>query len=265
MDIKDIKQQLSILTVLEHYGIKADKNGMANCPFHPDKTPSLQVYPKSNTYCCFSSNCSAGTGDQIQFIELQEKQGKHQAIVKAKEMLGIKTESLNEIFLKLKQNVNKSPKAQQYIKERNLHSEKLEIGYNAETYAQGSAFGQRIDLNSASERKGKVNISTSGVDFDGNDVTETFSLSVLDKEGNIVSTQSQTVTGQSDLSFDIDLQEGQGIYLDRTGGGTSTSVNASTPAKKGTESLSNISGYGTDAPTDQDKQEIGKVLESQEQ
>lgn len=131
--------------------------------------------------------------------------------------------------------------------------------------AQGSAFGQRIDLNSASERKGKVNISTSGVDFDGNDVTETFSLSVLDKEGNIVSTQSQTVTGQSDLSFDIDLQEGQGIYLDRTGGGTSTSVNASTPAKKGTESLSNISGYGTDAPTDQDKQEIGKVLESQEQ
>ncbi len=136
MDIKDIKQQLSILTVLEHYGIKADKNGMANCPFHPDKTPSLQVYPKSNTYCCFSSNCSAGTGDQIQFIELQEKQGKHQAIVKAKEMLGIKTESLNEIFLKLKQNVNKSPKAQQYIKERNLHSEKLEIGYNAETYHQ---------------------------------------------------------------------------------------------------------------------------------
>jgi len=38
MEIKEIKQQLSINAVLEHYGIKADKNGMANCPFHPDKT-----------------------------------------------------------------------------------------------------------------------------------------------------------------------------------------------------------------------------------
>ena len=48
MEIKDIKQQLSIKVVLEHYGVKADKNGMAKCPFHPDKTPSLQIYPKSN-------------------------------------------------------------------------------------------------------------------------------------------------------------------------------------------------------------------------
>jgi DNA primase len=70
MEIKEIKQQLTIQTVLNHYGVKADKNGIANCPFHSDKTPSFQVYPKSNTYCCFSSNCSAGTGDQIQFIEL---------------------------------------------------------------------------------------------------------------------------------------------------------------------------------------------------
>lgn len=95
MEIKEIKQQLTINTVLNHYGIKADKNGMAKCPFHNDKTPSLQIYLKSNTYCCFSSNCNAGTGDQIQFIELQEKQGKHQAILKAKELLGVKDESLD--------------------------------------------------------------------------------------------------------------------------------------------------------------------------
>ncbi len=136
MEIKEIKQQLSIQTVLDYYGIKPDKNNMAKCPFHNDKTPSLQIYPKSNTYCCFSSNCIAGTGDQIQFIELQEKQGKHQAIIKAKELLGIKMESLNDIFLKLKQNINKSPRAKQYIEERNLHIGKLEIGYNAETYHQ---------------------------------------------------------------------------------------------------------------------------------
>jgi DNA primase len=149
MEITQIKQQLNIQAVLNHYGVKADKNGMANCPFHPDKTPSFQVYPKSNTYCCFSSNCSAGTGDQIQFIELKEKQGKHQAIQKAKSLLtnnnvqisnnkAPNTETNNmdyqTLFSKLKQNVNKSPRAKQYIESRNLTLQNLEVGFNAETY-----------------------------------------------------------------------------------------------------------------------------------
>lgn len=46
----------------------------------------MQIYPTTNTYCCFSSNCNAGTGDQIQFIELMQKCTKHEAIVKAIEM-----------------------------------------------------------------------------------------------------------------------------------------------------------------------------------
>ncbi len=134
MEIGDIKRQLSIQVVLSHYNIKVDKNQMTNCPFHDDKTPSLQIYPKSNTYYCFSSNCSAGTGDQIQFIELMEKQGKHQAILKAKELLGVPTTTLNDLFEKLKQNINKSPKAKQHLQTRNLNPVKLEIGYNANTY-----------------------------------------------------------------------------------------------------------------------------------
>ena len=88
MDIATLKAQLSILTVLEHYGLQPNKNGMLCCPFHADKTPSLQIYPKTNTYCCFSSNCKAGSGDQIQFIELMDKAGKHAAILKAQALLG---------------------------------------------------------------------------------------------------------------------------------------------------------------------------------
>lgn len=87
MELKDIKQQLSINQVLQHYGLKPDKNDRLNCPFHPDKNPSLQIYPKTNTYCCFSSNCKAGTGDQIQFIELKENCTKHEALVKATALL----------------------------------------------------------------------------------------------------------------------------------------------------------------------------------
>lgn len=87
MEIQDIKSQLSINQVLQHYNLKPDKNNRLLCPFHPDKTPSLQIYPTTNTYCCFSSNCHAGTGDTIQFIQLKENCTKHEALVKAAALL----------------------------------------------------------------------------------------------------------------------------------------------------------------------------------
>src|SRR5690606_18369327 len=88
MEIAEIKQQLTVAQVLDHYNLSADKNNMLCCPFHNDKTPSLQIYPQTNTFCCFSSNCNAGTGDVIEFIRLMEKSTKREAILKAKSLLG---------------------------------------------------------------------------------------------------------------------------------------------------------------------------------
>jgi DNA primase/DNA-binding MarR family transcriptional regulator len=88
MEIPEIKRQLPIGRVLEHYGLKPDRHDRLLCPFHPDKTPSLQIYPRTNTFCCFSSNCTAGTGDVIQFIERMEKCSKHEALVKATALCG---------------------------------------------------------------------------------------------------------------------------------------------------------------------------------
>ncbi|GAC1586178.1 MAG: hypothetical protein NVS3B8_00220 [Chitinophagaceae bacterium] len=87
MELKDIKAQLYINQVLDHYNLQPDKNNRLHCPFHNDKTPSLQIYPASNTYCCFSSNCNAGNGDAIQFIQLKENCTKHEALVKATALL----------------------------------------------------------------------------------------------------------------------------------------------------------------------------------
>ncbi len=88
MEIRDIKNQLSILTVLTHYQINVDRNGRAICPWHNDKTPSLQVYLNTNSWTCFSSNCKAGSGDQIDMIRLMEKCTEHEAFLKAKVMSG---------------------------------------------------------------------------------------------------------------------------------------------------------------------------------
>lgn len=39
------------------YGLKTDKHSRLQCPFHEDKTPSLQVYYKTQTAYCSSANC----------------------------------------------------------------------------------------------------------------------------------------------------------------------------------------------------------------
>ena len=88
MEIPEIKRQLRITQVLDYYGLKPDRNQRLVCPFHPDKAPSLQVYPQTDTFCCFSTNCQAGTGDVIRFIELKESCTKHEAILKAHALIG---------------------------------------------------------------------------------------------------------------------------------------------------------------------------------
>ena len=80
MEIHEIKQRLSIATVLQHYSLTVDRNRQIHCPFHQDDTPSCRIYPETNSFHCFG--CGA-TGDQIEFIERYERISKHEAIVRA--------------------------------------------------------------------------------------------------------------------------------------------------------------------------------------
>ncbi len=77
--------------VLAKYGLKPDKHMRMNCPFHEDKTPGFQVYYKTHTAYCFSSNCPTHgkSLDVIDFIMYQEKCTKHEAILKAQDFTGI--------------------------------------------------------------------------------------------------------------------------------------------------------------------------------
>lgn len=65
MNIAALKSKLDILAVATHLGIAVDKHGKAHCPFHDDKTPSLQFSREKQIATCFSSNCTAGTMDVI--------------------------------------------------------------------------------------------------------------------------------------------------------------------------------------------------------
>ena len=143
MEIQEIKSKLSILTILSHYGIKLDKNMRVHCPFHEDTTPSMQVYSETNTVYCFSSNCKlhGKAIDQIDFIMHKENCTKHEAILKAKELLNYipnskrmnepQEQSITEIFKQQRKSLHRTKKTLQYLKDRNLDPMKSEIGFNS--------------------------------------------------------------------------------------------------------------------------------------
>jgi DNA primase len=159
MEISEIKSHLSLLKVLSHYHLKPDRNNRLCCPFHDDTTPSMQVYSETGTWTCFSSNCSAGSGDQVDFIMRKEGITKHQAILKAQELMGEtgdrgqvrskpaqeiklvqeitsvqRSEILTEAFTHFVRSLNVRPeKAIKYLESRRLDYKKLSIGFDAGT------------------------------------------------------------------------------------------------------------------------------------
>lgn len=59
----EIKYRLSMPEVARFYGLEMNRAGMACCPFHDDKSPSLKVYDDHFYYF----GCGA-TGDQTGFV-----------------------------------------------------------------------------------------------------------------------------------------------------------------------------------------------------
>ncbi len=156
MEISQIKAKLTLKEVLSHYGLKPDKHLRLNCPFHDDKTPSLQVYYKTHTCYCFSSNCPTHgkSMDVIDFILHKEARGgqpitKHQAIEKAKSMIGgingataardlTRSAVLTKMFTYFKNGVHNSGPAKEYLERRHLDYTKIEVGYNSGQFHHGS-------------------------------------------------------------------------------------------------------------------------------
>ena len=154
MEIQEIKNRLSIQTVLHHYGLQADKSHKMHCPFHADKTPSMQVYPTTNTVYCFSSNCTlhGRSLDVIEFIKEKEQTTKHEAIKKAQSLTGeiipttIKTSTmdtltrtavLTKMYSYFKNGLKSSKPAREYIEQRTLRYESLDMGFNSGQYHHG--------------------------------------------------------------------------------------------------------------------------------
>jgi DNA primase len=143
MNIPSLKSKLDILQIGEELGIKIDKHGKANCPFHNDKTPSFQFSKEKQIVTCFSANCTAGTMDVVELV----KKYKSLELPKALDWLqertnGVMSENLTQPQTTTKPNYQSdfeqmqssfvaSSTARKYAESRNLDWKSLEIGYNA--------------------------------------------------------------------------------------------------------------------------------------
>ena len=81
-----VKQSVTTRQAAEHYGIHVGRNGMACCPFHNDKTPSMKL---DRRYHCFG--CGAD-GDVIDFTAALYGLGKKEAAVQLAQDFGLSYE-----------------------------------------------------------------------------------------------------------------------------------------------------------------------------
>lgn len=56
-----IKDNVTITDILNRYGFTPNRAGFIVCPFHTEKTASMKIYTKTNTYKCFGG-CGAYGG-----------------------------------------------------------------------------------------------------------------------------------------------------------------------------------------------------------
>lgn len=159
MEIHDIKSILPLAQILSHYGLQP-KNNMLNCPFHEDKTASLQVNLEKHFYKCHA--CGA-KGDQIQWVQDYEKITKHEAIVKCEQLTNNqepvifndkpkvieisqlqKINFLEKMFTSFKKGLVNSVPAREYCKKRNLDYGKLNIGFNSGQFHHGERKSEEL-------------------------------------------------------------------------------------------------------------------------
>ncbi|MDD4193012.1 MAG: CHC2 zinc finger domain-containing protein, partial [Mangrovibacterium sp.] len=237
MGIGEIKQRLSILAVLKHYGLQPDRNHMLRCPFHEDEKPSMKIYPDTNTFHCFGCGCS---GDTIEFIQQKEQCTKHEAILKAAALAGVaepvknqarsanpeppqkrqtpeeRTAILTKIFESfcngLSHPVSIKPKA--YLKSRNLTPELLEIGYNSGQFHHHGKLSEAdqkacIDVGLLIPYHGSVPNAT-GITYTPF-AKDCIIFPLKDKQNQVVSLYGRSITGNKTAKH-FYLKDRQGLY-----------------------------------------------------
>ena len=291
MEIQDIKAHLSIQTVLKHYGLQPDKNGMLKCPFHADDKPSLKIYPQTNTFNCFG--CKAN-GDTIEFIQLKEKCNKHEALTKATAMINPtetkplpaqpqagpptsregKIELLTKLFGYFRGAINNSKPSRNYITQTRRLELFLEIGYNSAQFHHGQRRDEELinefvkyGMLTPTQSKTKAGNSTGYYVFGKNCIV----FPLKDKQQNITGLYFRSIEEKTENKHYY-LKDREGLYPDYPKQEatmlilTEAIIDAATLLQLPfiTEKYEVLSCYGTNGFTSEHKAAINELTNLQE-
>ena len=84
----DVKRQIDIVTLFEHFGVRLTKKGKSHtgcCPWHDDKTPSLSVDREKGLYNCFGCGES---GDHFSLVMKMKGCEFKEALARLKKLIG---------------------------------------------------------------------------------------------------------------------------------------------------------------------------------
>lgn len=147
MDIQALKSRLDIIEIAHSLGIKTDRNNKALCPFHGEKTASLQFSREKQICTCFSSKCSAGTMDVVELVKKYKGWDLPAALNWLKEQSGVlevkpghrqdlelsdqdRSRILTDLFEVFTRSFLSSSRPQEYLRTRGLDPRKTNSGYN---------------------------------------------------------------------------------------------------------------------------------------
>ncbi len=251
MTIAQIKSQLSITTVLSHYGLSPNRHDMLCCPFHDDKQASMKIYKETNTAYCFAGSCEVESVDVIDFIMRKEGCTKHEAIVKAKSLChhitqvslftkttkAMKSTDAQSMFRSYHKALHNHKLSQEYCESRCLDWRLVEIGYKSRKTA---------------ERWGRGCII----------------FPLVDAPGNIVSLYGRGITGSSHF-YQADRRGLYPSYPSRTARTLillESVIDAATlqPLELPLENYALLSLYGTNGLTDEHLKAIGQLPDLEE-
>ena len=115
-----VKPNISTRQAAEMYGIKVNRNGMAVCPFHNDKNPSMKVDKRFHCFACQAD------GDVIDFVSRLCGLPCKEAAMKLADDFGISYDSRHKPTVKPK---IREPTAEQRYQKEEAHTYRVLSDY----------------------------------------------------------------------------------------------------------------------------------------
>ncbi|MEH6890175.1 CHC2 zinc finger domain-containing protein [Bacillus sp. JJ864] len=101
ISIEQIKENISIVEALEQYThVKVTnpnrRSISVRCPFHSDGSPSMAIYPNTNTFKCFTGCNDGRVGDVIDVVRLANSVNAKEAITTLAKDFGLQNPTAEE-------------------------------------------------------------------------------------------------------------------------------------------------------------------------